>query len=79
MINYTDKLEAVSEMMDASINLLDYVLDDIDTGVESIVARLGRIITTLRVLDKQLSQMKAEQDNLVGEMIGADKEVKMNE
>lgn len=62
------KLEEISYATHTAQNLLEYVLEDIDTGEKAVLANLNRIASTLDVLQSKLCEMDGLQQSLLSEL-----------
>ena len=68
MADIVDKLEEISYVTHTAQNLLEYVLEDIDTGKEAVLANLNRIASTLDVLRDKLCEIDGMQVSLLAEL-----------
>ena len=68
MVAIVDKLEEISYATHTAQNLLEYVLEDIDTGREAVLANLNRIASTLDVLRDKLCAIDGLQQSLLAEL-----------
>lgn len=68
MADIVDKLEEISYVTHTAQNLLEYVLEDIDTGKEAVLANLNRIASTLDVLRDKLCEIDGMQVSLLSEL-----------
>lgn len=68
MADIVDKLKEISYATHTAQNLLEYVLEDIDTGREAVLANLNRIASTLDVLRDKLCAIDGLQQSLLAEL-----------
>ena len=68
MADIVDKLEEISYVTHTAQNLLEYVLEDIDTGKEAVLDNLNRIASTLDVLRDKLCEIDGMQVSLLAEL-----------
>ena len=68
MADVISKLEEISYVTHTAQNLLEYVLEDIDTGEKAVLANLNRIASTLDVLQSKLCELDGLQQCLLSEL-----------
>lgn len=68
MADIVDKLEEISYATHTVQNLLEYVLEDIDTGEKAVLANLNRIASTLDILQSKLCEIDGLQQSLLSEL-----------
>ena len=68
MVDVISKLEEILYATHVAQNLLEYVLEDIDSGREAVLANLDRIASTLDVLREKLCAIDGLQQSLLSEL-----------
>lgn len=64
-----DKLENISEQTCIALDLLDYVLEDVDASREVVLGNLSRITNILNVLQERLCSLDEMQQELIHELL----------
>lgn len=64
-----DKLENISEQTRIALDLLDYVLEDVNASREVVLGNLSRITNILNVLQERLCSLDEMQQELIHELL----------